>query len=93
MERIKGAQAGMGAQYFRCLTMERSLQCFLYLWCIYERAHHREIEGFGGLASQMPVYTGITAVVFFGWFGLPGFLDSLVRQCALSEHSPFIRQL
>ena len=39
---------------------------------IYERAHHREIEGFGGLASQMPVYTGITAVAFFAGLGLPG---------------------
>ena len=39
---------------------------------IFERAHHRDIEGFGGLASQMPIYTGITAVAFFAGLGLPG---------------------
>ncbi|MGH7856912.1 MAG: proton-conducting transporter membrane subunit, partial [Candidatus Binatia bacterium] len=35
-------------------------------------AHHREIDGFGGLADVMPVYTGITAVAFFAALGLPG---------------------
>src|SRR6185295_14637492 len=33
---------------------------------------HRDIEGFGGLAQVMPVYTGITAVAFFAALGLPG---------------------
>jgi NADH-quinone oxidoreductase subunit M len=33
---------------------------FLLVGVIYDRAHHREIEGFGGLAAIMPVYTGIT---------------------------------
>jgi NADH-quinone oxidoreductase subunit M len=31
---------------------------FLLVGVIYDRAHHREIAGFGGLASIMPVYTG-----------------------------------
>jgi NADH-quinone oxidoreductase subunit M len=39
---------------------------------IYDRAHHREIEGFGGLAAIMPVYTGVTALAFFASMGLPG---------------------
>jgi len=39
---------------------------------IYDRAHHREIEGFGGLAGIMPVYTGVTALAFFAAMGLPG---------------------
>ena len=30
-------------------------------------------DGFGGLASQMPIYTGITALAFFAGLGLPGF--------------------
>jgi NADH-quinone oxidoreductase subunit M len=45
---------------------------FLLVGVIYDRAHHRNIDGFGGLAGIMPVYTGITAVAFFAAMGLPG---------------------
>ncbi len=45
---------------------------FLLVGVIYDRAHHREIEGFGGLATQMPIYTGIVSVAFFASLGLPG---------------------
>ena len=45
---------------------------FLLVGVIYDRAHHREIDGFGGLAGIMPVYTGITALAFFAAMGLPG---------------------
>jgi NADH-quinone oxidoreductase subunit M len=45
---------------------------FLLVGVIYDRAHHRRIEGFGGLADQMPIYTGITALAFFAALGLPG---------------------
>ena len=38
---------------------------FLLVGVIYDRAHHREINGFGGLAQQMPVYAAITAFAFF----------------------------
>jgi NADH-quinone oxidoreductase subunit M len=45
---------------------------FLIVGVIYDRAHHRRIDGFGGLASVMPVYTGIMALAFFAAMGLPG---------------------
>jgi NADH-quinone oxidoreductase subunit M len=45
---------------------------FLLVGVLYDRAHHRNIDGFGGLAGIMPVYTGITAVAFFAAMGLPG---------------------
>jgi NADH-quinone oxidoreductase subunit M len=45
---------------------------FLLVGVIYDRAHHRDIEGFGGLALQMPIYTGIVMVAFFASLGLPG---------------------
>jgi NADH-quinone oxidoreductase subunit M len=45
---------------------------FLLVGVIYDRAHHRNIDGFGGIASIMPVYTGITALAFFAALGLPG---------------------
>jgi len=45
---------------------------FLLVGVIYDRAHHREINGFGGIAGVMPVYTGVTALAFFAAMGLPG---------------------
>lgn len=45
---------------------------FLIVGVAYDRAHHREIEGFGGLASVAPTYTGITTVGMFAALGLPG---------------------
>jgi NADH-quinone oxidoreductase subunit M len=45
---------------------------FILVGVIYDRAHHREINGFGGLAQQMPVYAGFTGIAFFAGMGLPG---------------------
>jgi NADH-quinone oxidoreductase subunit M len=45
---------------------------FLLVGVIYDRAHHRDIDGFGGLASIVPVYTGVTGLAFFAALGLPG---------------------
>jgi NADH-quinone oxidoreductase subunit M len=49
-----------------------SAMLFLLVGVAYDRAHHREIEGFGGLASVAPIYTGITTLGFFAALGLPG---------------------
>ncbi len=45
---------------------------FLIVGVIYDRAHTRGLNDFGGLASQMPVYTGFVTVAFFAAIGLPG---------------------
>ena len=45
---------------------------FLIVGVIYDRAHTRGINEFGGLANQMPIYTGIMTVAFFAAIGLPG---------------------
>ena len=45
---------------------------FILVGVIYDRAHHREIAGFGGLAQQMPFYAGMTGLAFFAGMGLPG---------------------
>jgi NADH-quinone oxidoreductase subunit M len=45
---------------------------FLIAGVIYDRAHHREIGGFGGLAKQMPEYTGLVGLTFMASLGLPG---------------------
>ncbi len=49
-----------------------SAMLFLLVGVLYDRAHHREINGFGGLGNRMPVYTGITTLAFMASLGLPG---------------------
>ncbi|MGE5608377.1 MAG: complex I subunit 4 family protein [Bacillota bacterium] len=49
-----------------------SAAMFFVVGVVYERAHHREINRFGGLATTMPVYTGYSTVAFFANLGLPG---------------------
>ncbi|QQR81675.1 MAG: NADH-quinone oxidoreductase subunit M [Deltaproteobacteria bacterium] len=45
---------------------------FLLVGVVYDRAHHREINGFGGMATIMPRYSAITTFAFFAALGLPG---------------------
>jgi NADH-quinone oxidoreductase subunit M len=45
---------------------------FIIVGVVYDRAHTRGLDDFGGLANQMPVYTGLTMVAFFAALGLPG---------------------
>nr|MBC8379805.1 NADH-quinone oxidoreductase subunit M [Planctomycetota bacterium] len=45
---------------------------FLLVGVVYDRAHHRQIAGFGGLASVTPVYAMVTSVAFMAAIGLPG---------------------
>jgi NADH-quinone oxidoreductase subunit M len=45
---------------------------FILVGVIYDRAHHRDIAGFGGLAQEMPIYAGMTGFAFFAGMGLPG---------------------
>src|SRR5512133_34941 len=45
---------------------------FLIVGVIYDRAHHREIEKFGGLATVIPEYTAVMGLAFFASLGLPG---------------------
>ncbi len=45
---------------------------FLIVGVIYDRAHTRGLDDFGGLATQMPIYAGFTTLAFFAAIGLPG---------------------
>jgi NADH-quinone oxidoreductase subunit M len=45
---------------------------FFVVGVVYDRAHHREINKFGGLMEPMPLYGGLAAVLFFASLGLPG---------------------
>ena len=71
---LKAAQAGLSGAVFQMFNHGTiSAMLFILVGVVYERAHHRDIDGFGGLASQMPIYTGVTALAFFAGLGLPGF--------------------
>ncbi len=45
---------------------------FLLVGVIYDRAHHRDVNKFGGLAAQLPIYTALFTVALFASMGLPG---------------------
>ncbi|MFA5865940.1 MAG: NADH-quinone oxidoreductase subunit M [Phycisphaerae bacterium] len=49
-----------------------SAAMFFLVGVIYDRVHHRDITRLGGLAGQMPIYTGLSIVGFFAGMGLPG---------------------
>ncbi|MBI4373645.1 MAG: NADH-quinone oxidoreductase subunit M [Deltaproteobacteria bacterium] len=45
---------------------------FLLVGVVYDRAHTRDLDSFGGLAKTMPRYATVTALAFFAALGLPG---------------------
>jgi NADH-quinone oxidoreductase subunit M len=72
-ENILAAQAGLSGAVFQMFNHGTiSAMLFILVGVVYDRAHHRDIEGFGGLAKQMPIYAGVTMVAFFAGLGLPG---------------------
>ena len=48
-----------------------SAMMFFLVGVVYERAHHREINRFGGLWLKFPGYGGWSLVGFFAGLGLP----------------------
>jgi NADH-quinone oxidoreductase subunit M len=61
-----------GALFMMIAHGVTSAMMFFIVGVIYERAHHREIARFGGLASTMPQYWGFSTIGFFANLGLPG---------------------
>jgi NADH-quinone oxidoreductase subunit M len=45
---------------------------FFLVGVIYDRAHHRNLNNFRGLYEPMPLYGGLSAIIFFAAMGLPG---------------------
>ena len=66
---------------------------FLLVGVIYDRAHHRDIDGFGGLAVRMPIYFGITSLAFFASLGLPGLSGFISEALCLIGAFPVHRTL
>jgi NADH-quinone oxidoreductase subunit M len=64
---------GMNGAMFQMISHGiTSAALFFVVGVIYDRAHHREINGFGGLMEPMPLYGGLSAILFFASMGLPG---------------------
>ena len=65
---VWGAE-GAAMQMFAHGTSSAAM--FMVVGVIYDRAHHRDLNGFGGLSQPMPVYWGMTTICFFAGLGLP----------------------
>ena len=61
---------------------------FLIAGVIYDRAHHREIARFGGLAAVMPEYSAMTGLAFFASLGLPGMCGFISEFMVLTGSFP-----
>jgi NADH-quinone oxidoreductase subunit M len=61
-----------GAMYQMIAHGISSAGMFFLVGVIYDRAHHRNLDNFRGLYEPMPVYGGVSAIIFFAALGLPG---------------------
>jgi NADH-quinone oxidoreductase subunit M len=61
-----------GAMYMMLAHGTISAMLFMVVGVIYDRAHHRDLDRFGGLAWVMPGYFVLAAFALFASLGLPG---------------------
>jgi len=61
-----------GAMYQMIAHGVSSAGMFFLVGVIYDRAHHRNLDAFRGLYEPMPLYGGMSALIFFAALGLPG---------------------
>jgi NADH-quinone oxidoreductase subunit M len=64
---------GMNGAMFQMIAHGiTSAGMFFLVGVIYDRAHHRNLNNFRGLMEPMPLYGGVSAIIFFAAMGLPG---------------------
>jgi NADH-quinone oxidoreductase subunit M len=64
---------GMNGAMFQMIAHGiSSAGMFFLVGVIYDRAHHRDLNNFRGLYEPMPLYGGVSAIIFFAAMGLPG---------------------
>ncbi len=69
---------------------------FLLVGVLYDRAHTRDLNGFGGLSSQMPVYSGFLTFFALASLGLPalsGFVSEFLVMLGSYQYSKIITGL
>ncbi|HOX51395.1 MAG TPA: NADH-quinone oxidoreductase subunit M, partial [Fibrobacteria bacterium] len=76
-----GTEQGIAGATFQCVSHGLSASLlFLLVGVVYDRAHHRRVDGFGGLAQVMPRFSAIflfSALLGAGLPGLAGFVGEL----------------
>ena len=80
-ERQAAALAASGALYQQIAHGILTSALFLIVGVIYDRAHTRNLNAFGGLDVQMPAYSGFFRLFVMGSLGLPsmaGFIAELL---------------
>lgn len=90
-------QWGMNGAMFQMIAHGiTSAGMFFLVGVIYDRAHHRNLDNFRGLYEPMPLYGGISAIVFFAAMGLPGmcgFVGEFMVVLATWNYSPLFSVL
>jgi len=86
---------GMVGGYFQMVSHGIvSPMLFLLVGVVYDRAHTRDVNSFGGLASKLPEYAGLTGLAFFASLGLPGLAgfigEALVFLGAFQKYQIFV---
>jgi NADH-quinone oxidoreductase subunit M len=72
-DRTKYWSWGMNGAMFQMIAHGvTSAGMFFLVGVIYDRAHHRDLNNFRGLFEPMPLYSGVSAIIFFAALGLPG---------------------
>lgn len=72
-DRVQYWYWGMNGAMFQMIAHGiTSAGMFFLVGVIYDRAHHRNLNGFRGLYESMPLYGGVSAIIFFAAMGLPG---------------------
>jgi NADH-quinone oxidoreductase subunit M len=83
---------GMNGAMFQMVSHGiTSAALFFVVGVVYERAHHRDLNRLGGLMEPMPLYGGMSAILFFASLGLPclsGFVGELFVMLAAWNYSP-----
>ncbi|MCI0460185.1 MAG: NADH-quinone oxidoreductase subunit M [Gemmataceae bacterium] len=83
---------GMNGAMFQMIAHGiTSAGMFFLVGVIYDRAHHRNLDKFRGLYEPMPVFGGVSAIIFFAAMGLPGmcgFVGEFMVVLATWDFSP-----
>jgi NADH-quinone oxidoreductase subunit M len=67
-----------------------SAMLFFSAGVLQKRAGHRDIDRFGGLASQLPIFATFTGVAFFAALAMPGFSGFIAEAlCLLGSFQRF----
>jgi len=56
---------------------------FFVVGVVYDRAHHRDLDRLGGLKEPMPLFAGVSVILFFASMALPGLCGFVGEFCVM----------